>query len=61
MTHDPACCLSDMPATECPVCESITLARDEERAKYQEVWKTNLPLIERRNYEQGFHDGRESR
>ena len=61
MTHDPACCLSDMPATECPVCDCIALARGEERAKYQETWKTNLPLIEKRNYEQGYRDGRESR
>lgn len=61
MTHDPACCLSDMPATECPVCDSIALARGEEREKATASWKLNLPLIERRNYEQGYHDGRESR
>jgi hypothetical protein len=59
--HDPACCLDDMPTTECPVCASITLARSEERAKATESWKVNLPLIERRNYDQGFHDGRASR
>jgi hypothetical protein len=59
--HDPCCCLDDMPGSECPVCASIALARGEERAKFTAIWKANLPLIEVRNYERGFIDGRASR
>ena len=57
LAHDPCCCLEDMPTSECPVCASIALARGEERAKFTETWKENLPLIERRNYLDGFRDG----
>ena len=57
--HDPACCLDDIPGPECPVCASIAVARGEERDKFTASWHANLPLIERRNYEQGWHDGLE--
>ena len=59
--HDPACCLDDMPGSECPVCASITLARGEERATRERIWKDNLPSICRRNYLEGFKDATEHR
>ena len=54
--HDPACCLDDMPGSECPVCSSIALARSEERTRADRSWHDNLPSIARRNYVEGFKD-----
>lgn len=54
--HDPACCLEDMPTSECPVCASIALARGEEIAVRERIWKDNLPSIARRNYAEGYRD-----
>ena len=55
--HDPCCCLSDLPGSECPVCASIALARGEEKHAFGETWRANLPLVERRNYLEGYADG----
>ena len=54
--HDPACCLDDMPGTECPVCASVALARSEERERASMAWRLNLRPIEVRNYERGYQD-----
>ena len=59
--HDPACCLEDMPTSECPVCASIALARGEEIAVRERIWKDNLPSIARRNYLEGYKDATEHR
>ena len=59
--HDPACCLEDMPTSECPVCASIALARGEEIAVRERIWKDNLPSIARRNYTEGYKDATEHR
>jgi len=59
--HDPACCLEDMPTSECPACASIALARGEEIATRERIWKDNLPSIARRNYAEGFKDATEHR
>jgi hypothetical protein len=51
MEHDPHCLLNPC------ICGILTAARSEERAKFQDIWKVNLPLIEHRNYKRGYHDG----
>ena len=56
MTHDPFCPVSTTRITDCPLCALLKAARDAERDVYQRSWKVNLPLIERRNYIQGWTD-----
>jgi hypothetical protein len=56
MSHDRCCPLEDA-SLECAVCDAIAAARAEEIEARNLIWKINLPIIERRNYEQGFHDG----
>lgn len=45
---------------DCIYCYHLKLARNEELDKFNETWRVNLPLIEKRNYERGFKDGQES-
>ena len=42
---------------DCVYCYHLKLARGEEIAKFNDVWKLNMPLIEKRNYERGLKDG----
>lgn len=56
--HDSCCPLDDLPSTDCVVCAAIGQARDEEKDTYNQSWRANLPLIERRWYERGYADGR---
>ena len=58
MSHDKFCPF-DNDATECPVCGAITMARGEEKSIATATWKRNLPLLERRNYAEGYHDATE--
>lgn len=49
--HDPLC-----PQAPC-CCETIARVRSEEKGIAQGIWRVNLPLIERRNYDGGYDDG----
>ena len=55
MTHEPLCPQQgedDWPS--CPICDLLKAARNDERAKYQETWRANLPRIEARNWLEGY-------
>jgi hypothetical protein len=52
MEHDPHCLLNPC------ICGILTAARSEERAKFQDIWKVNLPLVEHRNYKRGWDDAK---
>ena len=54
MTHDRCCPLDDADGIECAVCDAITRARGDERAKFQQSWKVNLPRVEARNWMDGY-------
>jgi len=56
MTHDPHCPITSTAILDCPICDLLKAARDDERRKYQETWRANLPRIEARNYCDGFRD-----
>lgn len=58
MTHDPACPAAgaEVLASDC-ACDVIAEVVKRERLIYQQTWAANLPKIEKRNYDQGFHDG----
>lgn len=56
MTHDPHCPITTTALLDCPICALLTAARGDERAKFTEIWKANLPGIERRNYTEGWTD-----
>lgn len=55
MSHDRCCPLEDA-TLECAVCDAIAAARSEEKAIFQRVWQANMPLVERRNYLEGYAD-----
>lgn len=54
MIHDKFCPLDG--DGECDVCAAIALARSEEKVIFGQVWKHNLPIIERRWYQRGHAD-----
>lgn len=56
MTHDRYCLITSTTILDCPICSLLKAARDEEREKFNQTWKANLPGIERRNYVQGWTD-----
>lgn len=55
MSHDDLC-RADDDKHECQ-CALIAEVVKRERLIYQTTWAANLPKIEKRNYDQGFHDG----
>ena len=55
-TPDPLCRYRHLPGMACWVCELLTQARSEEKQKFTDIWKLNLPHIERRNYARGWQD-----
>lgn len=58
MEHDQLCEYSRIPEAV-PSCQCALIAAvvKRERLIYQTTWAANLPKIEKRNYDQGFHDG----
>jgi len=54
--HDRCCPIYDLPVTACVCCAAIGDARSEEKLTFSETWQANLPLIERRNYLEGYAD-----
>ena len=54
MTHDPHCPITSTRVLDCPLCALLTAARGDERAKFQQSWKVNLPRVEARNWMDGY-------
>ena len=50
---DPQCPL-EHDGSVCWCCERLAAARGEEKAKFTDIWRANLPHIERRNYARGY-------
>ena len=53
--HDPHCFMRG--AHPCPVCAAINAVRSEEKQTATEIWKHNMPLVERRNFLDGYRLG----
>ena len=56
MTHDPCCPLDSTAEFDCPICEAVAAARGQEKQVFNETWQANRPLVERRNYLEGYAD-----
>lgn len=52
--HDRHCFMGG--SHPCPVCAAISAARSDEKLTFENIWKTNLPLIEERWYLTGYQD-----
>ena len=59
--HDRCCPVDNLPGDDCLICEAIVAARQEEITARNEIWRVNLPLVVKRNYERGYRDGRTAR
>lgn len=57
MSHDPCCPLDSTSEFACPICEAVAAARGQEKSIFNDTWKANLPLVERRWYLEGYADG----
>lgn len=54
--HDRLCPVSSTNPDNCPFCEVIGAARGEEKDIFNTTWKTNLPLVTKRAYLEGYAD-----